>query len=184
MKVAFFRADKKLAARRVLFRSGWVLCAVSVFLILFSVIRWEQVKNGEGYRLITEGTTVVGIEVNTDEEITVTVPEGITEIGSSAFADTVNLVSVSLPDTLKVIGSGAFVRCYALGEISIPDSVEILGDVAFYKCDALSEAELHGYWKTLSDIFSADERTEEEKIDFLKKPKKVDAVRLREPPKQ
>ena len=56
-------------------------------------------------------------------EITsVVLPEGLTSIGSHAFAHLVNLTSIQLPNGLEKIGSGAFFRS-GLTSISIPDSV-------------------------------------------------------------
>lgn len=61
----------------------------------------------------------------------VTIPEGVTKIGKTAFYNCVSLQAVSLPSTLKTIGSGAFYGC-DLTEISIPASVTSIGDSAFY----------------------------------------------------
>ena len=52
----------------------------------------------------------------------VTVPEGITELGESAFAGT-NVTKVNLPNTLKVIRSYCFSDCRELEEITIPASL-------------------------------------------------------------
>ena len=38
----------------------------------------------------------------------VTIPEGVTEIGSSAFKDCANLTSVTIPEGVTEIGSSAF----------------------------------------------------------------------------
>ena len=121
---------------------SWVLCAVSVFLIVFAVLRWEEVKNGEGYRLITEGTTVVDIEVYTEDDITVVIPEGIKVIGEQAFKDAINnLSAVVFPETLVVIETGAFSECYKLTSIAFPHSLAYIGPAAFHRCMRLSSVE-------------------------------------------
>lgn len=61
----------------------------------------------------------------------VTVSEGITTIGQSAFNGCSNLASVSLPNSLTSIGLSAFCYCSSLTSITIPSSVTSIGDVAF-----------------------------------------------------
>lgn len=59
----------------------------------------------------------------------VTVSEGITQIGDTVFKGTKKLKTVSLPDTLEAIDSSAFELCSELSEITIPDSVTKMGIV-------------------------------------------------------
>ena len=139
---------EKITLRRVLAVISWVICAVSLFLAVFNLIRWEMGKNGDGYRLITEGNTVVGITVTTDADIHVVIPEGIKTVGRKAFFDITNLKTVSLPETLVYIDSGAFGGCTALESITLPDSLEFMGEGAFYQCTSLSKVVLgKGYWQ-------------------------------------
>lgn len=58
------------------------------------------------------------------------VPEGIVNVGDFAFARS-NLKSITLPDGVKNIGYGAFYHCDNLSEINIPDSVENVSSYAF-----------------------------------------------------
>ncbi len=69
----------------------------------------------------------------------VTIPEGITKIGSSAFSSCEELTSVELPDSVTAIGSDAFSGCSSLKKINIPDSVEIIEESAFQYCASLPE---------------------------------------------
>ena len=72
------------------------------------------------------------------EEITsVTIPEGVTEIGENAFKDCTALKSVKLPSTLKAIGGYAFQNCKELSSISLPAGLESIGMDAFEFCSAL-----------------------------------------------
>ena len=61
----------------------------------------------------------------------VTISEGITTIGQTAFTECRNLVSVSLPNSLVSIGLSAFGYCSALTSITIPSSVTNIDDYAF-----------------------------------------------------
>ncbi len=62
---------------------------------------------------------------------TITVSEGITEIGNYAFCREVNVTEVNLPSTLTRIGYSAFAGCTNLKSITVPDTVTAVGDYAF-----------------------------------------------------
>ena len=66
----------------------------------------------------------------------ITISEGITEIGESAFADCGNLRSVSIPGSVIYISGTAFLNCNNLEEIIISESNEeycVDGNVLFNK---------------------------------------------------
>ena len=69
----------------------------------------------------------------------VTLPEGTTLIGGSAFKDCAFITSVTLPEKLLSIGNYAFSGCMGLTEIVIPDSVTTIGSYAFSGCTGLTE---------------------------------------------
>lgn len=65
-------------------------------------------------------------------------PEGVTEVGSSAFSGCDTLLSVSLPETLTSIGAAAFNHCSSLVSLIIPEPVSTIGDFAFLDCTSLA----------------------------------------------
>jgi len=65
----------------------------------------------------------------------IVIENGVTTIGSSAFADCEALTSITIPDSVTYIGEDAFSFCYALTSITIPDSVTHIGENAFYMSD-------------------------------------------------
>ena len=67
-----------------------------------------------------------------------TVPQGVTTIDSSAFANCKNLKSLHLPDSLTTIGHSAFFRCDALASLRIPAGVRSIGTWAFRECSSLT----------------------------------------------
>ena len=70
---------------------------------------------------------------------TITLNEGVTEIGSSNFQDLTNLTTVNIPSTMKKIGSGAFYNCTNLTIPSdLPNGLEEIGSNAFYNCKKLN----------------------------------------------
>jgi hypothetical protein len=68
----------------------------------------------------------------------VTIPEGVTNIGGSAFSHCSSLKSVTIPNSVTSIGNYAFEDCKSLTSVTIPDSVTSIGDYAFYNCKSLT----------------------------------------------
>lgn len=68
------------------------------------------------------------------------IPEGVKEIGDTAFSCRQQLKEIVLPQTLKIIGYAAFLSCRDLTRIEIPNSVEKMGDWGvFSECSNLKE---------------------------------------------
>lgn len=74
------------------------------------------------------------------EEEHVIIPDDVTEIGDSAFADT-GIVTVKIPNSVKAIGRYAFLGS-DLAKISIPSSVRIISMYAFDECRELRKIKL------------------------------------------
>ena len=70
------------------------------------------------------------------------IPEGVTNIADSAFAECYKLTSVAIPNTVTTIGAWAFAGCGGLSNITIPNSVTTLGGGAFNACGALARVTL------------------------------------------
>ena len=67
-----------------------------------------------------------------------TIPEGVTSIGASAFYYCYSLSSVTIPEGVTSIGQQAFSGCYSLSSVTIPEGVTSIGTSAFYNCYSLS----------------------------------------------
>ena len=68
----------------------------------------------------------------------ITIPDTIKKIGSSAFRHCSYLTSIIIPDSVTSIGEGAFYGCGSLTIVTIPDSVTSIGNEAFYGCTGLT----------------------------------------------
>lgn len=60
----------------------------------------------------------------------ITIPDTIKKIGSSAFANCDNLTSATIPDSVTSIGESAFLGCSSLTSITIPGSVTSISNSA------------------------------------------------------
>lgn len=87
---------------------------------------------------------VVSIKDNAFEQsifTSVTLPEGIREIGLSAFANCYYLESINFPATLTSIGSAAFENTL-ITSLVIPETVNNLNPGAFQNCPSLTEIDI------------------------------------------
>ena len=66
----------------------------------------------------------------------ITIPNGVTSIGSNAF-DHCGFTSITIPNNVTSIGSDAFSHCYNLTTITIPNNVTSIGNAAFRECSKL-----------------------------------------------
>ena len=72
----------------------------------------------------------------------VTIGDGVTHIGKSAFRDCDSLESVIIGENVAIIDHTAFFTCDKLTNITIPDSVTSIGEFAFSACRSLTDLSL------------------------------------------
>ena len=93
--------------------------------------------------------------------VNVTIPDTVTEIGDSTFAECKQLSSVQLSNNLTILGKFAFGNCTSLTSIWIPKSLKTADTSAFSGspfagCVALQTAELEtGMTRIPNNLFSA-----------------------------
>lgn len=122
---------------------------------------WDMSTNGRIGIPATCTTIPDGVFGSIFNLKTVTLPEGITEIGYSAFAYCESLTKIDLPSTLTKIDDGAFAGCYSLTTVNCYATKAPALEEAAFEDDA-SSAELHvpvganysswsGYFQTITD---------------------------------
>ena len=98
------------------------------------IIPSSVVYNGNTYSV-----TSIGNETFFNCSLTsVTIPNSVTSIGSSAFEGCSGLTSVTIPNSVTSIGRDAFDWCSGLTSVSIPNSVTSIGETAFRRCSGLT----------------------------------------------
>jgi uncharacterized protein YjdB len=89
-------------------------------------------------------------------ESIVTVPDGVTAIGSNAFDRGINgngITEINLPDSVISLQDYAFSGCHTLAEISLPNNVATIGKGVFY------------FSKGLVDIYVGEENQSFKSVD-------------------
>ncbi len=69
---------------------------------------------------------------------TVSLPSGLTKIGSYAFYKFIELSGITIPKSVTQIGEGAFEECKYMGEVVFENANIDIGKRAFYKCTWLT----------------------------------------------
>lgn len=82
---------------------------------------------------------------------TVTIPEGVTNIGYKAFSGCSALTSVTIPESVTAIEGFAFYYCSSLTCITIPDGVITIGYKAFGNCSSLTSVTVGDNVRTIGD---------------------------------
>ena len=104
-------------------------------------LRAERYLGSDAAVTLPEGTTLIGGSAFKDCAFitSVTLPEKLLSIGNYAFSGCMGLTEIVIPDSVTTIGSYAFSGCTGLKEIVIPDSVTAIGSYAFSGCTGLTE---------------------------------------------
>lgn len=77
-----------------------------------------------------------------DEILSVRLPDGLTGIGSLAFAECSNLKSIVIPEGVSRIGHSAFYYCTGLQKVTLPTSLKTIEAYAFANCWKLTDCSL------------------------------------------
>ena len=80
--------------------------------------------------------------LNGCRDLSVTVREGVSAIGESAFSSCNFMASITLPESLRSIGRYAFSNCSGLTSLTIPAGVTSIGESAFYYCTGLTSLDI------------------------------------------
>ncbi len=70
--------------------------------------------------------------------ISISLPNGMTEIQDWAFYDCSELASINMPDSIVRIGESAFCNCTKLVVNDLPGSLVTIAEKAFYNCTSLT----------------------------------------------
>ena len=104
--------------------------------------KWCQIKFGDRANPLYQAHELY---LNGEHVTKLVIPEGVTSIGSYAFAGCSGLTEVAFPNSVTNIGNSSFMDCSGLMELALPSSVVKIGTWAFRGCSGLTEVEIpHG----------------------------------------
>ena len=87
-----------------------------------------------------EGKPVVSVGGFSKSKVkSVTIPDGVKEIGIEAFSWCTELTTVDVPDSVTRICNCAFLQCKKLQSVRIPEGVTVIENAAFSDCQELAE---------------------------------------------
>lgn len=87
----------------------------------------NDVSNDNTRKVFTAGDVYAYI----DDDGTVEIPYGYTEIEPWAFHYALDVNNVIIPDTVENIGDGAFYGCIYLSGVVVPNSIQYIGEGVF-----------------------------------------------------
>ncbi|MCD8215833.1 MAG: leucine-rich repeat protein [Clostridiales bacterium] len=95
---------------------------------------------------IENGVTSIGYSAfsNFSSLTNVSISESVTEIDCFAFNSCTSLTSIIIPDSVITIGDYTFSHCSGLNDIIIPNSVTTVGSYAFSYCTGLTSITMSG----------------------------------------
>ena len=77
-----------------------------------------------------------------DQIIKISLSEGVTKIGTRAFAECSNLLGVNIPGEVQIIGDCAFLECANMTMLVLNEGVRTIGESAFEQCKSLADVRL------------------------------------------
>jgi len=81
----------------------------------------------------------------------VTIPASVRTIGGETFAYCASLTNVTISNGVRNIGEDAFGYCGSLASVTIPDSVTNIGEYAFYSCSSLASVTIPASVRSIGD---------------------------------
>jgi len=171
---------KKVEAKRekILKKITGILAAVIVAtaLVLFIAYRltgsfFKFQQNAQGTITLTGYSGKKEVVIPSTEKST-----SVTEIGDKAFYRK-NIISVTIPDGVTSIGNSAFEDCAKFTNVNIPDSVTRIGDKAFYNCNSLDNVTIPNNVSSVANYSIIDGiMYNEAKTEFIFRPNRIKGI--------
>lgn len=117
---------------------------------------WD-VETGKGVITFDGEVTVIGekafygYKTDCNKLISVTIPDRVTTIETSAFSECSSLECITIPEGVKTINSWAFYYCKSLTSVTIPSSVTTIGEYAFEYCKSLTSVTIPNRVTSIAD---------------------------------
>ena len=108
-------------------------------------VPWNKYRDKIDTLLIEQGvTTLSPYAFSACAILEVAIPNSVTSLGVSCFAECPRLIRVTLPESISQIPERCFHACTEMKRINIPGHVTSIGQSAFFSCNSLKEANYMG----------------------------------------
>lgn len=89
--------------------------------------------------MIPDGITEIGMSAFEESGLeSVVIPDSVTNLAEDAFFRCTRLKNVKLSKNMREIATASFCQCKALVEVKIPEGIEVIGRYAFRGCTSLN----------------------------------------------
>ena len=103
----------------------------------------KKYTGNDGHVVIPTDVTEIGDYAFSSAVMrTVSIPDTVSAIGTSAFYNCRNLEEIVIPDSVRYVRDGLFSRCLNLKKAVLPDQVTALGKITFFQCESLESVKL------------------------------------------
>lgn len=119
---------------------------------------------------IPDGVTEIGdwALAGCESFLSVVIPEGVTKIGRYAFMFCTSLSSVVISSGVTKIGMMAFANCDSLSSVVLPSSLKELDNCAFAWCDSLASVEFEGTMAQWEEVGGKENILENDSLSCVK----------------
>ena len=114
------------------------ICGPNLYWTYYSNTRKLTITGSGNMYEYDEGCTPWSQYGFASDILSVSLPKGLTSIGSYSFYKCYALSTIAIPGKVKTIGESAFQNCYSLASVDLPKSVKLIDWYAFYNCYALN----------------------------------------------
>ena len=114
------------------------ICGPNLYWTYYSNTRKLTITGSGNMYEYDEGCTPWSQYGFASDILSVSLPKGLTSIGSYSFYKCSALSTIAIPGKVKAIGESAFQNCYSLASVDLPKSVKLIDWYAFYNCYALN----------------------------------------------
>lgn len=110
---------------------------------LGNVFQRQKISSFDELRFFTSLTSIPENAFEGCQSLkSITIPEGVSRIGSGAFRNCLSLESISIPSSVTEIQSYALENCSSLEELALPEALENLGDYALSGLSSVKSIDL------------------------------------------
>lgn len=121
-------------------------CSSMSHLYIKDMAAWCSISFGNRYscpfQLTSKTTDVRNLYLNESLVTALSIPSGVTHIGTAAFSNCKSITSVSIPSSVTAIGNYAFYKNINMTTVSIPSGTTEIGTYAFYHCEKLESVSI------------------------------------------